>query len=145
MSSVAKESESGGSLVSQLFQAGLYKPKQGRLVRQLTFLSVAILAVLIGREFASASFLPSGNFWLGTVIAVAGIWFGYRVVNYPKFTDFLISVQAELNKVTWPGTDQLKRATVVVIFVIFAMALFLYVFDIIWTVLFQILGIRYSG
>ena len=115
------------------------------MVRQLTFLSVAILAVLIGREFGYADFLSSGNFWLSAVIAVAGIWFGYRVVNYPKFTDFLISVQAELNKVTWPSTDQLRRATIVVIFVIFAMALFLYVFDIIWTFLFQLLGIRYSG
>jgi preprotein translocase subunit SecE len=145
MSSVAKESDGGGSLVGELFQLGLYKPKQGRLVRQLTFLSVAILAVLIGREFSYADFLSSGNFWLGAAVALAGIWFAYRVVNYPKFTDFLISVQAELNKVTWPSTDQLKRATVVVIFVIFAMALFLYVFDIIWTFLFQLLGIRYSG
>ena len=62
MSSVAKESDSGGSLVGELFQAGLYKPKQGRLVRQLTFLSVAILAVLIGREFSYADFLTSENF-----------------------------------------------------------------------------------
>ena len=145
MSSVTRETGSP-SLMGEMLQAGLYKPKQGRMVRQVTFFAVAILALLVAREFAYADFFSgSGNFVFGMVLAAVGLWFAYRVVNYSKFADFLISVQAELNKVTWPSREQLWRATAVVIFVIFAMALFLYLFDIIWTFLFQLLGIRYSG
>ena len=104
------------------------------------------MTLLVARELAYADFFSgSGNFAFGMVLAAVGLWFSYRVVNYSKFADFLISVQAELNKVTWPSREQLWRATAVVIFVIFAMALFLYLFDIIWTFLFQLLGIRYSG
>lgn len=33
-------------------------------------------------------------------LGVVGIWFGYRLVNWPRFADFLISVEAELNKVS---------------------------------------------
>lgn len=145
MSSVAKQ---GGqsSLLSEMFQFGLYKANQGRVVRQVTFVAIAILAVLVAYELSVSGFASgSGKFWLGTIVSLAGVWFAYRVVNYAKFADFLISVQAELNKVTWPSREQLWRAAAVVIFVIFSMALFLYLFDIIWTFLFQLLGIRYSG
>ena len=144
MSSVSKENDKS-SFLSELFQVGLYKPNQGRLVRQVTFLSIAILVCLIAYELYNSTWTTTstGKFTLGAVTAAIGFWFAYRVVNYSKFADFLISVQAELNKVTWPSREQLKRASLVVIFVIFFMALVLYVFDLFWTILFQLIGIRY--
>jgi len=72
-----------------------------------------------------------------------GIWFAYRVVNYTAFADFLIAVEAEMNKVSWPAKTELWNASVVVMFVIFAMAGLLWVFDIIWSFLFQLINIRY--
>ena len=144
MSSVSKENDSS-SFLSELFQIGLYKPNQGRLVRQVTFLSIAVLVCLVAYELYNSTWTTtvSGKTTLAAVTAAIGFWFAYRVVNYTRFADFLISVQAELNKVTWPSREHLKRASLVVIFVIFFMALVLFIFDTFWTLLFQIIGIRY--
>ncbi len=57
---------------------------------------------------------------------IAGAWFGFRVVNWPRFADFLIAVEAEMNKVTWPSKDELIRAAIVVIFTIFFLAIALF-------------------
>ncbi len=144
MSSISKENDKS-SFVGELFQIGLYKPNQGRMVRQVTFLSIAVLVCLIAYELYNSTWATTsgGKFTLGGAVVAIGFWFAYRMVNYTKFADFLISVQAELNKVTWPSREQLKRASMVVIFVIFFMALVLFLFDLFWTALFQLIGIRY--
>lgn len=148
MSSVSKK-QSGSTdvgLVGSMFQAGLYKPQQGRIVRQVTSVSVGILMLLIAREIGSMTFIEdmfSGASWATSgVLGLLGLWFAYRIVNYPPFTDFLIAVEAEMKKVSWPAWPQLWAASLVVIFVIFSMALSLWVFDILWTKIFQLLGIR---
>ena len=148
MSSVAK-SDSQGNFWSELFRFGVYKPNQGRVVRQLSFLAIAILAILASVELNrlplfSQAFTGS-RYVLLLVFGVVGLWFAYRIVNFSKFADFLIAVEAEMNKVSWPTKTELWNASMVVIFVIFAMAGLLYLFDIIWTLLFQFVGIRYSG
>ena len=79
------------------------------------------------------------------LIAAAIVWVGFRLVSYPVFANFLIAVEAEMNKVSWPNGQQLWRSSVVVMFVIFALAGFLFVFDAIWTAIFELIGIRYSG
>ena len=152
-------SESGGSFFPELFRFGLYKPAQGRIVRQVTFFSVALLACLaIWELYVSGwfNFLnvaagedgvagpQIGKMLFSFVLAGIGVWSAYRLVNYAMFADFLIAVEAEMNKVSWPTRDQLYRASVVVIFVIFAMAVLLFVFDILWTAVFEMPGIRYS-
>lgn len=152
-------SGSGGSFLPELFRFGLYKPAQGRIVRQATFFSVALLACLAIWElyysgwfnFLNASVAQGevagpnlAKMMFSFVLAGVGIWTAYRLVNYPLFADFLISVEAEMNKVSWPTRDQLYRASVVVIFVIFAMAVLLFLFDILWTAVFEVIGIRYS-
>ena len=149
----------GGSFFPELFKFGLYKPAQGRIVRQATFFSVALLACLaIWELYASGwfNFLNAavadgevagphiGKMLFSFVLAGIGIWTAYRLVNFPVFADFMIAVEAEMNKVSWPTRDQLYRASVVVIFVIFAMAVLLFVFDILWTAVFEVIGIRYS-
>lgn len=150
---------SGGSFLPELFRFGLYKPAQGRIVRQVTFFSVALLVCLAIWELYTSgwfNFLNAavadgevagpnvGKMLFSFLLAGIGIWTSYRLVNYPVFADFMIAVEAEMNKVSWPTRDQLYRASVVVIFVIFAMAVLLFVFDILWTAVFEMIGIRYS-
>ena len=139
--------ETSGSFWSELFRVGLYKPNQGRVVRQVTFLAIALVALLAGYEmyrtgWFSGYFQGSKYFSLIAFSAI-GIWFAYRVVNYSVFADFLVAVEAEMNKVSWPARTELWNASLVVMFVIFAMAGLLYLFDIVWSALFQLINIRY--
>lgn len=165
MSSVARQDAGqNGGLISNLLSGGFYKPSQGRVVRQVTFVFLALFGVLIawaladpaadlikwlvglmtGAEGAPASgWLASVQYPVLIVLASLGVWISFRLVNYPKFADFLISVEAEMNKVTWPSRGELWRASGVVIFVIFALAGTLLVFDLVWTALLQFLRVRY--
>jgi preprotein translocase subunit SecE len=149
MSSMAKQKKEAArtGFWVELFQFGLYKPNQGRVVRQVTFFVVGLLGVLAAWEIQRAGLFGSlgGGSYIGMVVLGAvGIWFGYRIVNYSTFADFLIAVEAEMNKVSWPTKRELWNASVVVMFVIFSMAAFLFLFDAIWTAIFEAIGIRYS-
>ena len=133
-------------LTSELFHAAVYKPNQGRIVRQLTCLAIwvviglgcwALYSTLRG-NLDSGSYLVPG---IPALALIAGAWFGFRVVNWPRFADFLIAVEAEMNKVTWPSKDELIRAAIVVIFTIFFLAIALFLFDIVWQQLFSFLGV----
>jgi preprotein translocase subunit SecE len=68
-------------------------------------------------------------------------WFAFRLVNWPRFADFLIAVEAEMAKVSWPSRTELVRASIVVIFTIFFLAVILFLFDIVWQFLFKTLGV----
>ncbi len=133
-------------LTSELFQASVYKPNQGRIVRQLTALTIwivvalgcwALYSTLRGTLEAGSLLIPA----IPGVLLLAGAWFGYRVVNWPTFADFLIAVEAEMNKVTWPSKDELTRAAIVVIFTIFFLAIALFLFDILWQQVFSFIGV----
>jgi preprotein translocase SecE subunit len=76
----------------------------------------------------------------GLILAL-GAWFSYRLVNVPAFADFLIAVEAEMNKVSWPSRGELTRASMVVLILIVALAFVLFGFDVTWHWLFQRLGI----
>jgi preprotein translocase subunit SecE len=65
----------------------------------------------------------------------------YRVVNVPGCADFLIAVEAEMNKVSWPTRSELFRASMVVLIVIFSLAIVLSLYDFAWGVLFRWLHI----
>jgi preprotein translocase subunit SecE len=150
MSSVAKQKRdsSRASFVSELFRFGLYKPNQGRIVRQVTFLTTAFLGCLIAWE-VKRSPLMSGmgaeGYLVMLGVAALMVWLSLRLVNYSVFADFLIAVEAEMNKVSWPTRRELWNASLVVIFVIFSMAAFLFLFDALWTKVFELIGIRYSS
>lgn len=143
---ITSSSPAGTPLTSELFHASFYKPSQGLIVRRLTALAVAVVAGL--GCWRLSSFLPSvmGGRSLATaaipgVMLLAGLWFAFRVVNWPRFADFLIAVEAEMNKVTWPSKDELLRASVVVIFTIFFLAVTLFAFDVLWQFIFNVLGV----
>ena len=81
--------------------------------------------------------------YIPTAIVVLGGWFVFRLVNYPPFADFLISVEAEMHKVSWPSRGELFRSAVVVLIVIFGLAIILVAYDLVWGFLLKnILGIQ---
>lgn len=133
-------------LTSELFQTSVYKPNQGRIVRQLTALAIWVVVALgcwslystLRGALDSSSYLIPG---IPSLALLAGVWFGYRVVNWPKFADFLIAVEAEMNKVTWPSKDELVRASIVVMFTIAFLAMALFLFDILWQAIFNAIGV----
>ena len=150
MSSAGKQKREPvrSSLVAELFQVGLYKPNQGRIVRQITFLTTAFLGCLIAWEIKRSPLmggLGAEAYLVMLGFAAAMVWFSFRLVNYSVFADFLVAVEAEMNKVSWPTRRELWNASVVVIFVIFSMAAFLFLFDALWTKVFELIGIRYSS
>ena len=143
---IANTTNSGPSLVSEMFTNSVYKPNQGRIVRQLTALAIWVIAVLACWSLYGTlrSSLQAGSIAIPAAPAIAlavALWFGYRVVNWPRFSDFLIAVEAEMNKVTWPSKDELKRASMVVIFTIFFLAIALFLFDVLWQAIFSAIGV----
>jgi preprotein translocase subunit SecE len=133
--------------IGELFQIGVYKRSQGRITRQVTFAAAAITFALVAWRLY-VTFKPSlglaGISSLAGVVLVGGLWISYRLVNVPRFADFLIAVEAEMNKVSWPSRTELIRSSMVVIFVIFAMAMVLFGFDLVWGFLFEWLGILHK-
>ncbi len=119
--------------MQEFFQLGVYKKSQGRIARQVTCAVVwAAAAILAWRIWIT---LGAGSHWRYLICGVTllvGLWIGYRLVNIPQFADFLIAVEAEMNKVSWPSRDELIRSSVVVIFVIFLLAAVLFGYDLVW-------------
>jgi preprotein translocase subunit SecE len=72
------------------------------------------------------------RFVVPAVLLALGLWVAYRVVNVPWFADFLIAVEAEMAKVSWPTGDEVFRSSVVIIFLIFALAAILAGYDLFW-------------
>ena len=140
-----------------LLPGPIYKRNQGRVARQVTFAALAVTVMMAAWSFYG--FLRGGmvpDFWsnlaggapLVTVYAPAGVfllggcWISFRLVaGWPRFSDFLISVEAEMVKVSWPSRGELYRASLVVVVVIFFMAILLFGFDLFWRYLFQFIGV----
>jgi preprotein translocase subunit SecE len=131
-----------GSVLAELFQFGVYKRNQGRIARQVTCATIWVTFLLGG--WRAYVMMTGGNlrYLVGGAIVAAGLWLGYRVVNIPQFADFLIAVEAEMNKVSWPSRDELIRSSIVVIFVIFLLALVLFGYDLVWRSVFVFIGVR---
>ncbi len=131
-------------LTTNLMQTAVYKPSQGRLVRQLTALAIWMIAMMgCYRLYITLRGTIEAAPWAETAIPLgvcaAGFWFGFRVVNWPRFADFLIAVEAEMKKVTWPSKQELIRASIVVIATIVTLAITLFLFDVVWQTLFEFL------
>jgi len=143
---MAKEGEStAGAYWRDLFSLEVYKRSQGRLARQITFAVLAITIALGAWALKNALTTKDRSEWLVMSIAgsvlVIGVWVSYRVVNIPHFADFLIAVEAEMNKVSWPTRTELFRASTVVIVVMFGLAAALYAYDVLWQQFVMALGV----
>ena len=127
----------------ELFQVGVYKRSQGRIARQVTFTALVIVFAVAAWRLAYHRMWLPGNVALALAgfLLVGGMWLGFRVVNVPRFADFLIAVEAEMNKVSWPSKAELIRSAVVVIFVLFFLTVVLFGFDLVWGFVFEQIGI----
>jgi len=127
----------------ELFQVGVYKRSQGRIARQVTFAALAVAFALAAWRLSYHRLWLSSNvaLVLSAVLLVGGVWISFRIVNMPRFADFLIAVEAEMNKVSWPSKAELIRSSLVVIFVLFFLAVVLFGFDLVWGFLFEKIGI----
>jgi len=154
---------SGSSSCGELFHFGVYKRSQGRVTRQVTFSALAIAFALAawrlyvtGGPWIKGALLyvvPSARadvasafvYGVSAALLMIGLWLSYRAVNIPRFADFLIAVEAEVNKVSWPARPELIRASIVVIVVVIILATVLFGFDLLWGWLFEAIGILKSA
>jgi preprotein translocase subunit SecE len=140
-----------GQILQEFLKTDIYKRSQGRLVRQFTCLAVWVVFALAAWQvyerlrvvpvnlptFLSSQLGESVRrtmpvvflYTIPSLILAVGLWFGYRLVNLPTFADFLIAVEAEMNKVSWPSRTELVRASMVVILLMFGLTLILFAYD----------------
>lgn len=138
------KSKAESSWTAELFSLNMYKRNQGRLTRQLTAMAIAGI-VILGSWTLSQGPLSNYSKPVETGIPFAlsafAIWFSFRIVNWPRFADFLISVEAEMDKVTWAGREELQRATIVVICTMLFIGTVLLVYDVFWAWFFTLVRI----
>ena len=131
-------------MLNELFQLGAYKRNQGRTVRLVTAVTFGVIFALAAwrlNETLAAGSLNAYQWLIPGALLLAGWWFSYRIINWPRFADFLIAVEAEMSKVSWPTQTELFRSSLVVIFLIFFLAGTLFGFDMFWQYTFRLLGI----
>jgi len=128
-----------------LFSAELYKRSMGKVTRQATFGALALITALgswsLNGQLTFAGLEQSTRYAIVGGVLLAGWWLSFRLVNMPRFADFLISVEAEMSKVSWPTRSDLVKTSIVVMITIFGMATVLYLYDIVWQVLLKAIGV----
>jgi preprotein translocase subunit SecE len=140
------------SALANNFALARYKRSQGRVTRQLTAAMLSLI-VLFGVYTLYQKLLTgfSADEGLGgqlpLIVAVSltviGLWATFRIIHWPRFADFLISVEAEMDKVTWSDWDELKRSTAVVLFAMVFLTIVLFVFDVFWQRVFTSTGVLF--
>ena len=149
MAGIEHNPTAAAGLWRELLSFTVYKRTQGKVARQVTFAALAVtiatgvwrLSQLLPTWFSSG-FAAAGDmgtsdlgvlrFLVPGVLLAAGLWFAFRLVNYAPFADFLIAVETEMTKVSWPSVDEVVRSSAVVIFMIFALAAILAAYDLFW-------------
>jgi preprotein translocase subunit SecE len=143
------KSKNNSAFWRELLSAGLYKRNQGRMTRQLTAAAIGVILFFATWTLKDYWLLEIENSWvqigIPTAIFVLGAWITYRVVNFPRFADFLISVEAEIDKVSWASWPELYRSTIVVIGTMLFLGATLFFFDVVWQQLFTWVGILRPG
>ena len=138
-------------LLKELFRFRRYKISQGRLIRKLTMAGVWVLFATAAWKctqmdfswFAGLVGMPAMVFTytLSGIIALIGLWFGFRLVNWETFADFLISVEGEMAKVSWPGKAELRSSTMVVLTVFLLLSGLIFFYDMVLVFLFRIINV----
>jgi preprotein translocase subunit SecE len=138
------KSEKDVTFWQSMASATLYKRNQGRFTRQLTAAAI-LLGMLLAAWALSVTLLadlePAVRYGIAGAVAIVGAWFSFRIINYPVFADFLVDVEGEMAKVSWPVTDELRRATAVVLVVMLLLSFVLFSYDVIWQQLLRWIGV----
>jgi preprotein translocase SecE subunit len=132
------------------FRTGSYKRTQGLRIRRMTILGVLLLGGtgimtmirnghldpgdwnIVTPFLPTITLLPDLHLTGPLILGALGLWFAYRLVNYPTFADFLIATEAEMNKVSWTPRKRLIQDTLVVLTTVLILTLFLFVVDMFW-------------
>ena len=102
----------------------------------------AVKAINGPTAYKPVTIIPHLRYTLPILLSAFALWFGFRLVNFPPFADFLIATEAELNKVSWTTRKRLVQDTIVVLTTMILITIFLFVVDLIW---FYTLSNRYVG
>lgn len=121
----------------ELFSPSVYKRTQGRATRMATAAALGLVVVLAAWKLMGAFGAShwSLHYAVPGLVLVVGLWICFRVVNWPRFADFLIAVEGEMAKVKWPSRGELIRSSIVVLVTLALLTLSLWVFDLIWSFL----------
>jgi preprotein translocase subunit SecE len=140
---MAKNEAIGGFWTSWLSPA-IYKRTQGKRVRQTTAGLIVVWGWFGCWTLSTGPLMDSTrNIRVGvpTVLAAVIAWLAYRLVNFPQFADFLIAVEAEMKKISWPTLQHCFRSATVVIVTMFLLAAVLFFYDQLWMKFFQSIGV----
>lgn len=128
-----------GRFFSNLLATSLYKGSQGRVARRCTFIGLALVFVLgAWTLYAKQAWGASASNIGAIVVALLGLWVSFRTINYPSFADFLVSVEAEMAKVSWPSKRELYANTKVCLLFMFLFTVLILVYDLIFRFVFTI-------
>ena len=135
-------------LIKELFSVRRYKSSQGRLARLLTMIAIFVLFATGAFKFTQMSF----EGWplihdlivrwvVAGAVTFIGWWIAFRLINWPVFADFLVSVEAEMVKVSWPSNAEVYSSTLVVLAMFLILAALIFAFDVVWVWVFRALGV----
>jgi preprotein translocase SecE subunit len=129
-----------------------YRKDQGRMARMAAFWSLAILALWGARslniqlsvmsevlgtplgadaEGKNGIFIPvlsirlTPAFLISSIVAAASVFLIWRWLDKPKNADLLIDTESEMRKVTWPTFKDVVSSSLVVIFCVLFLLVFL--------------------
>jgi preprotein translocase subunit SecE len=140
---MAKNEAIGGFWTSWLSPA-IYKRTQGKRVRQTTAALITVWGWFGCWTLSNGpllDFTREVRIGVPLLVAAAITWLAYRLVNMPQFADFLIAVEAEMKKISWPSLQECFRAATVVIAMMFLLALILFLYDELWMKVFKAIGV----
>lgn len=134
-------------LLSTFFGLHRHRPAMGLIARRATMLTIIIL-VSLGthnlRNWVHGTYTGADRYGIDIamgILALLGLWFSYRIVHWYKFAEFLIAVQNEMAKVSWPKKPELINSSIVVILTMFLFTLVLFIYDLVWQALLTSVGV----
>jgi preprotein translocase subunit SecE len=138
------KNEAIGGLWTSLLSPGLYKRTQGKRVRQATavlFLGWAWFGCWTLYMGPLSDSPDSVRVGIPAFLALISGWIAYRMVNVPQVADFLIAVEAEMKKISWPTIQRCFRAAAVVIVTMILLAVILFAYDQLWIWFFTLIKV----
>ena len=68
-------------------------------------------------------------------------WVVFKLINAPRFADFMIATEGEMKKVSWSTKKEIATSTKVVVFTVFTLAVLLGVVDSVFHMVFVKIGL----
>lgn len=124
----------------------IYKRGQGKYTRLCSAFGAAIIAGLGCLQLYNKLDATDLGLWVKTMVPaglfVALCLFIFWLVNKPSVSDFMISAEGEMKKVSWSSRKEIAVSTFIVIVVVVIMAAILGITDLSFKLFFsEVLGI----